>query len=283
MYDGVELALPPSADEDLSDKPPVQQRRSEWERTNYPNWVFEPRTYEAGRLRKLQGYFGCISQVDHMVGLVLEKLRRAGRLENTIVLYCTDHGDLALEHGLLEKAPGISYDAVLRTPFIWNWPAGDFSRGTVTELVESVDVLPTLCTLAGLTPPDTIDGKDISAMLRGDVAAVREFVCAEFPLSRTIRTKEWKLCHRPRGIYKEDEDIGELYHVSEDPWEMTNLYDDPRHREIREELRRTLFDWTVLTTRYGSPVFWHDDGTGDGKLSLDSLRRLLREESWIAF
>ena len=58
------------------------------------DWVFEPRTYQAGRLRKLQGYYGCISQVDHMVGLALQRLERLGRADNTIVVYCSDHGRL---------------------------------------------------------------------------------------------------------------------------------------------------------------------------------------------
>ena len=63
-----------SADEDLSAKPPHQQRMIA--RHHAYDWVFEPRTYRAGRLRKLQGYYGCISQVDHMVGLALQRLEQ---------------------------------------------------------------------------------------------------------------------------------------------------------------------------------------------------------------
>ena len=275
IYDGMELELPPSADEDLSNKPPNQGKTQEDHR-NYP-WIFEPKTYEAGRLRKLQGYYGCISQVDHMVGLALRKLEEIGKYENTIVVYCSDHGDFALEHGFLEKAPGISYDAITRVPFIWSWPAGDFSPGRVEEFIESVDLLPTLCALLGISLPDTVDGFNISHMLRGDMRSVRDFVIAEFPLSRTIRTKEWKLCHRPRGMYKEKNDVGELYHLSEDPWEMANLYDDPQYRDIREELRRMLFDWTQLTTRYGNA--WPNVPPGkDGKITLEGLKGMLDQE-----
>ncbi len=277
MYAGVELELPPSVDEDLSNKPPYQQWQIEKERTDPDLWVFEPKTYQAGRLRKLQGYYGCISQVDYMVGLVRKKLAEIGEAENTIIVYCSDHGDFALEHGLLEKAPGISYDAVTRVPFIWSWPTGRFTSGTVDELVESVDVFPTLCTLAGIEPPDSIDGKNIRDMLFGRARPLRDFVVTEFPFSRVIRTKEWKLCHRPRGMFKEKDDAGELYHVTEDPWEMANLYDDPRYCKIREELRRRLFDWTQWTTRYGNPWLRHDDGTADGKRTLQTMRRVVDE------
>ena len=179
-YDGMELELPPSADEDLSAKPPHQQRMIA--RHHGYDWVFEPRTYRAGRLRKLQGYYGCISQVDHMVGLALQRLEQMGRAENTIVVYCSDHGDFALEHGFLEKAPGISYDAITRVPFIWSWPAGGIAENlTVEELVESVDLFPTLCALAGIDAPDTIDGHELVSLLRGGGAAVREFAVTECP------------------------------------------------------------------------------------------------------
>ena len=272
LYEGMELELPPSADEDLSGKPPHHQGTMAW--THTYEGVFEPKGYRHVRLRKLRGYYGCISQVDHMVGLARQMLRTRGLEENTIVVYCADHGDFALEHGFLEKAPGISYAAILRTPFIWAWPAGGLAKGTVHELVESVDVFPTLCQLAGLPVPDTVDGKDISPMLRGNARPLREFVVAEFPLSRTIRTRDWKLCHRPRGMFGDGKDHGELYHVAEDPWEMKNLYDDPRYRDTRENLRRTLFDWTQLTTRYGN-VWPHVPLSADNKIPLAKFQEML--------
>lgn len=273
LYEGVDLELPPSADEDLSSKPSNQARTLKAHH-GYP-WLFEPKTYGAGRLRKLRGYYGCISQVDHMVGLALSKLRDTGREENTLVIYCSDHGDFALEHGFVEKAPGISYDAILRTPLIWRWPAGGLKTGlAVSELVESVDLFPTICSLLGVPAPDTVDGMDISPMLRGDTRPVRDFVVAEFPLSRTIRTKEWKLCHRPSGMHNEKRDAGELYHVSEDPWEMKNLFGDPKYQGVREELRRTLFDWTQITTRYGN--VWPPCSLGqDGKATIAGLQKMV--------
>lgn len=275
MYEGVELELPPSADEDLSDKPPHQQWRIKHDR-EHPKILFEPKTYEAGRLRKLQGYYGCISQVDHMVGLVRRKLMDIGEWQNTVFIYCADHGEFALEHGFLEKAPGISYDAVTRTPLIWHWPGRGFRHATVEELVESVDLFPTLCKLADVPAPDTLDGKDISAMLSGDLTPLRDFTVTEFPLTRVIRTKEWKLCHRPRGMFAEKDDAGELYHLTDDPWEMTNLYDDPHCRDIREKLRRDLFEWTQWTSRYGNT--WPHMAIGrDGRTLTEELRQMVRD------
>jgi choline-sulfatase/uncharacterized sulfatase len=269
----VELELPPSADEDLAGKPPHQRATLTW--TRQYEGTFEPKGYEYVRQRKLRGYYGCISQVDHMVGKVRQMLRQRRLEDSTIVVYCTDHGDFALEHGFLEKAPGISYDAILRTPCIWYWPGGGFRSQRVDELVESVDQFPTLCRLAGLPIPDTVDGQDLSALLRGDVHPLREFVVAEFPLSRTIRTREWKLCHRPAAMFAEG-DAGELYHVAEDTWEMENLYHDPNYVGVREELRRKLLDWLLMTTRPGN-TWIHTPPGADGKTTLAGLYGLIAD------
>jgi len=273
LYEGVDLELPPNLHDDITNKPPNQQKMHAWARAGGYT-VFEPKTLEAARLRKLRGYYGCVSQVDHMLGLARRMLKDQGLEENTIVIYCTDHGDMAMEHDLPEKAPGISYDAILRTPFIWAWPAGGFQQGTVDELVESVDQFPTLCTLAGVRPPDTVDGIDISPMLRGDHTPVRDCVFAEFPWSRTIRTDEWLLCHRPVGMYREGMDDGELYNVKDDPWQINNLYHDQRCRDIREQLRRRLFDWILQSTRYCN-TWPHLPQGADGKIDPDELRRQL--------
>ena len=276
LYQGVELTLPPSVDEEMSDKPSHHRQTRAWS-DNYAA-IFAPPGQDQLRQRKLRGYYGCISQVDHMVGLLRHLLAQRGLAENTLIVYCADHGDFAWEHGFIEKAPGISYDAILRTPFIWQWPAGGFTPGVVEELVESVDLFPTLCRLSGIDAPDTLDGQDLSALLHGDIHPLREFVVAEFPLSRTIRTAEWKLCHRPLGMCPGSEDAGELYHLSEDPWEMHNCYHDARYQAIRESLRRRLFDWLLLTTRYGNT--WPHLPTGaDGKATLTGLRKAVEEQN----
>jgi arylsulfatase A-like enzyme len=278
LYGGVELELPPSADEDLSQKPAPQGWMIDWMRTLQGD--FGSGGYAAMRRRKLQGYYGCVSQVDHMVGLLRRTLADRGLAEDTIVVYCTDHGDFALEHGFLEKAPGISYDAILRTPFIWAWPGGGLQPGTVEELVESIDLFPTLCALSGVACPPTADGLDISAMLRGDHAPMREAVFAEFPWSRTIRTRDWSLTHRPLGMYRPGMDDSELYDVVNDPWEMTNRAADPSLADTREALRRTLLDWLLRSSRYGN-TWPHLPQDADGKSSPAAIEaEITRGGAW---
>ena len=115
LYDEDALTLPPNADHDLHGKAPhLKATVQRWRTTDWQ--LFEPRTFEAGRLRKLHGYLGNVSHVDHAVGEFLQFLDDAGLADDTIVVYSSDHGDYAAEFGIMEKAPGICSDATRRDP-----------------------------------------------------------------------------------------------------------------------------------------------------------------------
>ena len=254
MYDETAISLPPNADYDMRDKPPhfVQVRRWQ-EAPNAGMWIFEPRTYEAGRRRVLHGYLGCVSQVDAAVGMLLDHLDERGLVGNTIVIYSSDHGDFAGEHGIIEKAPGICADAITRIPSLWRWP-GRCAAGHVSEqLVESVDLAPTLLHLAGLPAMRTADGRNLGDLLAGGNEPIREVAVTENPWSKSVCTQRWRYVHYPEEMFP-GQDVGELYDLQNDPWEMRNLYHQPEHRDRVCEMRRRLLDWLITTTR---PTTFH--------------------------
>ena len=253
-YDEAALTLPPNADHDLHGKAPhLQATVQRWRTTDWQ--LFEPRTFAAGRLRKLHGYLGNVSHVDHAVGEFLQFLDQAGLAEDTIVVYSSDHGDYAAEFGIMEKAPGICSDAITRVPFIWRWP-GRFPAGRVAEeLVESVDFATTACALAGVEAMETGDGHDLSHLLRGESGTVRRVAVTEFAFSKSVRKGRYRYVHYPAGMFArfgaewEERGFAELYDLEADPWEQENLALLPRHRATVEELRADLIDWLVTTTR----------------------------------
>ena len=250
MYDESKLTLPPNSEYDMSLKAPHMRRTSEGWRTR--QWqLFEPKTFEAGRLRKLHGYLGNVSHVDHAVGELLTYLTEHGLRDDTIVIYSSDHGDYACEHGIMEKAPGICADAITRIPCIWRWPGRVKAGHVANEIVETVDMVNTVCALMGLEPMETSDGKDISALLAGEHAPVREAGVTEFAWSKSIRKGDWRLVFYPRELFADDfpDGFGELYNVAEDPWEMENLYFEGKHADKVRELERDLMEWLVTTTR----------------------------------
>jgi choline-sulfatase/uncharacterized sulfatase len=250
LYNEEELTLPPNADSSLEGKSPALRKTVEAQRTG--DWtLFEPHGYEAGRLRKLHGYLGNVSHVDHAVGKLMKWIDQEGLGEDTIIIYSTDHGDFACEHGAMEKAPGICADAITRIPSIWRWP-GRFRAGHVAEeLVETVDVSATLTGLCGVPEMETSDGKDIGHLLEGRSGEVREVAVTEFAWSRSVRKGDWRLVWYAKEVFAGEypDGFGELYNVREDPWEMTNLFFDPAHQEKVQELRADLLDWLVRTTR----------------------------------
>lgn len=248
LYREAEITLPPNAEYDMEGKAPHLRRAAQgWRERDWQ--LFEPKTFEAGRLRKLHGYLGNISHVDHAVGELLDWLDGAGLARDTIVVYASDHGDYACEHGIMEKAPGICSDAITRVPMIWRWPE-QFAGGTVVEdVVEAVDLPNTICSLAGVEAMETADGRDISAQLRGEPGDPERLGVTECPWSRSVRRGKWRLVYYPPAMFADEhpDGFGELYDVEADPWEMTNLYTE--RPDIARELERELLDWLVTNTR----------------------------------
>jgi choline-sulfatase/uncharacterized sulfatase len=252
LYDHDTISLPPNADYDLAAAKKAPHMIASAERWREGDWqLFEPKTFAAGRRRKLHGYLGAVSQVDAAVGLLLGYLRENGLAGNTIVVYTSDHGDYAAEHGIMEKAPGICSDAITRVPLIW-WAPGRIDAGGVVEaIVELVDISNTLCSLAGIDQMETSDGRDITALLQGGADEQERIGLTEFAWSKSIRKRQYRLVHYPRAMFPDEypEGFGELYDLEADPWEMRNLYFDAAYQETVAELRGELLEWLITSTR----------------------------------
>ncbi len=262
LYDESKLTLPPNADYEMNGKAPHLKRGTEhWRKGHWT--LFEPKTYAAGRLRKLHGYLGNVSHVDHAVGLLLDWLRDNGLEDDTIVIYTADHGDYACEHGQMEKAPGICSDAITRIPMFWRYPGVTKPGHVATDIVEAVDVANTVCALANLPLMQTADGKDITPLLGGQSAQLHKVGVTEFAFSKSLRKGDWRLVYYPPEFFADEypDGFGELYNLADDPWEMTNLYFDPACAGKVRELERDLVDWLVTTTR---PTTVHPDWSDGG-------------------
>lgn len=250
MYNDIDLEMPPNADYDMKGKAPhLIEAQKKWRGGGWE--CFEPKTYEAARLRKYQGYLGNITEVDYSVGELMDWLKENNLEENTIVVYSTDHGDYSCEHGIMEKAPGICSDAITRIPYIWKWK-DHFKDGHVAEeIVETVDVSTTLFKLAGIEPLLTSDGKEIDHLLYGDQGEVHKIGVTEFAWSKSVRKGKFRYVYYPVDMFKDEypEGFGELYDLENDPWEMTNLYFDGEYKDKILEMERDLMDWLITTTR----------------------------------
>jgi choline-sulfatase/uncharacterized sulfatase len=290
-----DLPLPDTLFQDPSGRPPHFERtvRSYWKSTGPEGWLIEPKTFEDGTRRVWRAYLACVTQVDYALGQLLDYLDRTGQAGNTVVIYNADHGAYSTTYGVPEKAPGICSEAVCRVPMLWRVPGLTLAGHVCNHLIENVDIAPTITALCGLPPMDTVDGCDITALLAGRDEQVRDVAATENPWSRALRWGPWRFVHYQPEMFGTAEgagqDVGELYHLEDDPNETTNLYHDPAHRDTVNRCRRLLLEWLIRTTRVVSvwpAVEWPPPTypiAPDGKESNAAGPKLRRDRGQLAY
>ncbi len=168
--------------------------------------------------RTLAAYYACVNYLDDCIGELLEGLRRAGLLENTYVIYTSDHGEMAGEHGMWSKRS--YYDASARVPLVIAGP-GIREGEALTSPVELADLYPTFCDVAGVPIPDGLDGRSLLSAMGGSAQAERVVRSEFLPQNdwvafRMARDERWKYVEFP-------EYPPVLFDMADDPGETTNL------------------------------------------------------------
>lgn len=266
IYEGEDLRLPPNS-EDRMELRSEAAKETQKKFQNQKDWIaFGEKEFDTARKRVLRGYYAYVTQMDDAMGTVLEKIEELGIRENTIIIYMTDHGEFAGEHGMIEKAPGIGFGCVTRIPMIVSWKGKLPENEVREEIIESVDVFPTISSLAGIPIPDWADGKDATDLLMHD-KKIHEFAVTENPNTKTIHTKKYKLTQYLPEF--QGEDFGELFDIEADPFELHNLYFHPDYQQVVQELRYQLYCWLIRTTRVKTahptiPMFGNEKDVSGG-------------------
>ena len=225
-------------------------------------------------------YYGMVSRVDFQFGQVIKKLKEIGEYDNSAIFLFADHGDFTGDYGLTEKWPNAFQDCLINIPLIMKIPGIDSDNKIYEDLIESIDIFPTIMEIAQIETLYTHFGKSLLSILQNEVAEHRDAVFSEggynprepqcfemlvknpdIPLagiyydkthipkenhptvarSAMIRTKEWKLIIRDKG--KE-----ELYDLLNDPKELDNLIDNTTHSKIKADLKERLLRWYLRTS-----------------------------------
>jgi len=205
--------------------------------------VLDPPSDERVRIARA-AYFALCEYVDGLVGRVLEALERAGLAEETLVVYCSDHGEMAGEHGCWWKQN--YYEGSVGVPLVARLP-GRIEAGSVSDAVVNLtDLGPTFAEVAETNFETPVDGRSLWPTLTGHHPddwvdeTYSEFVdnmCGDVGPTRMIRSNRWKLWEYP------DADVPPaLFDLEADPNERTDLGRDPRHADTRERLREKLYD-----------------------------------------
>jgi arylsulfatase A-like enzyme len=187
------------------------------------------------------------------VGRLLKVLAQKGLVDDTLIAFTSDHGDHLGDHRLLLKSGVTFYDGSVRVPFLIHYPEA-FPEGAVCEeLVESIDLAPTLLDVAGVPIPETMQGRSLIGLAEGKVEDWRDDAFSEIDLRINPRmhgpkdpgsrdyvamicTRAWKYVHFPSL------GIGELYDLERDPHELDNLFYDPAYAGQVAKMRLRLLN-----------------------------------------
>jgi arylsulfatase A-like enzyme len=234
LYDPDDLQLPPNANDDCRDKPGLYRQAQ----TAFTE-LSEPERRELAAC-----YYGSITELDEQLGKLIDKVDRAGELENTLIVFTTDHGELLGAHGMYCKNFG-GFREVYDIPLIIAGPG--IAQGRVTNArVGSHDLCPTLLELVGARPFDT-NGEsrsfagvcaDPGGAEDGFTTGFAEYYGSRFQLSQRVYMRDqWKLVFN--GF-----DQSELYDLRNDPHEIKNLIEDPAHELVARQMFAEM--WRII-------------------------------------
>lgn len=250
-YDRASVPLPENWEDDLADKPAFHRERA------------RQCGLDVERVREMRyQYRTMVSQVDAWVGELLDALRREGIYEETMIVFTSDHGDMQGSHRL-EKKGVIAYEEILRVPLIVCHSGVDVARDRVPDLVSTTAIPGTILDAAGEDVPESFEGGSLLPVLRRSRAPSSQRVFFEHHYAywghhpyRGIRTSEWK--------YVENllDERNELYHIAEDPYEMTNLAVDSDYEDTVTDLQTEVEEWWDETG--GDEDAWIAEPPGPG-------------------
>ncbi|MCB0717093.1 MAG: sulfatase [Bacteroidetes bacterium] len=202
--------------------------------------------------RYMKDYLRSVASVDDNIGRLLDYLDAQGLADNTLVVYSSDQGFYLGEHGWFDKR--WMYEESMRTPLIARWPRVIPAGSVNADLVQNLDYAETFLDVAGVDPPEAMQGRSLVPLMRGDSAvAWRDALYYQYyeqpsehnvPRHYGVRTDRYKLIH----YYRLDE--WELFDLDNDPNEMHSVYGDSRYASVRAELKERLQE---LRTQYDVP------------------------------
>jgi choline-sulfatase len=222
--DQSKIKLPEQAK--AEDGPPHEymlKRKREWEHLT-----------EVEVRQVIAGYYGMVELMDGYCGMVLEALNRLGIRDDTIVIWTSDHGDQMWEHEIFLKFN--MREGSVHVPLLIDVPGVDPTLRP--ELVEHIDIFPTICDLVGAECPEDLHGKSLGPLL-GDgptPAGWRDAVFSQIRDIQMVRTQSMKL-----NVYGGVP--GEFYDLDQDPKEFDNRIADPEYADFIESLSGRLKEW----------------------------------------
>lgn len=265
-YEPSQLPAPNRRPGELAEKPAVQTDASH---QSYAGLARGFADYSEQEVQEaIAAYYAMVTLIDDEVQRILATLEKLGLHDNTLVIFTSDHGEMLGDHHLMLKGP-MMYDGAVRVPLILRWPGHLPAGERRSDLVQWIDLNPTMTEAAGIPAMPHNQGQSLFPLARADDhARARGWALCEYrnsghpydpPVHTTmLRRGQYKLVvyhgdpasSRPRD--------GELYDLDRDPREVRNLWRDPEYQQVRVDLQEFLIDVLVATEDRSQPrvAYW---------------------------
>jgi len=214
---------------------------------------------EPGLREFMRIYYGMVKLLDDQVGRILKTLEETGQLDNTLIIFTADHGDMMSGHGMVWKSTSSFYDEIVRVPLMIRYPK-QFKAQTCDMAVDFTDFMPTILALTDRPIPSQAQGQNLVPYLtcQRDQSEARQYSFTE----RVTRHKQGlrrvepgtraSFCVRGRGFkYCKYTDQEYLYDLARDSGEERNCVSDPRYRKRLGIMRTELANWLKRTNWTG--------------------------------
>jgi arylsulfatase len=242
-----ELPLLEVSDEELDNQPDAfKELRVHNTEVDHDSVVHSLNPTREQRHKQRAYYLANVTMIDEKIAEIIDALEARGYLENSIIVFTSDHGDCLTDHGHSQK--WTMYDTIVRMPLIV-WAPGRFGDARkINGLCQQMDIGPTRLELAGCELPGNIEAKSLLPALNGADWTPRDHVYAEqakdgnftgCDFMTMVRNRDWKLVHFL------DQPDGQLFDLNADPDEVSNLWNSPEHTEQKDELLANLREWRI--------------------------------------
>ncbi|MFV0253934.1 MAG: arylsulfatase [Beutenbergiaceae bacterium] len=241
------LNPPGWAFEDYLHREPSEPPRGDWitdfedfRRDDYHQTVFG-RLDPVAHHRAVAGYYGLISHIDLQINRILEALSDYELLDDTAILFVSDHGDMMGDHDMYRKSVG--FEGSARVPFIVR-PAPRFTPDApqgqvVDEVTELRDVMPTVLAMAGVEIPDSVDGLSVAGHAAGTPPpGWRTEIHGEHV--HFSQSMQWVTDGKRKYLWASEKGLEQFFDLEADPKELRNLIDDPDRADEIEGWRQRL-------------------------------------------
>ena len=245
-----DLHLLPVTAEELENQPPaLKELRVHNQQIDHDSVIMDLNPSETQRHRQRAYYLANVTMIDEKVGEIMDALDRNGYLENSILIFTSDHGDCLTDHGHSQK--WTMYDQITRVPMIIWSPSRFGSSRSIEGLIQQMDIGPTILDWAGITPPSDWEAQSLSTALDPDQTQTfkgRDHVYCEQAKDAVLTGCEFMTMVRNRThklVHFLDEPHGQLFDLAADPQELTNLWNAPAASDVKDQLLSELREWRI--------------------------------------